>query len=214
LNRRPIAFALVVVVLLIGIAMFSAPASSTGFTIKDAVDASMKDAQKFASDNYPGSETYLEVASSSNLTGKWEITMYLTIQPHSRCPAMQKLYYELFPLTLRNETVVAANDCHIRPVSFAPDAIADSYAASPGARQAHSSGYLACAFRLPIVDTAKAVSYCPSADLAAIQDFSSKNSLGSGNWVVQWYKDASDSFLVGLDSSGAAVAQDSYACIQ
>jgi hypothetical protein len=117
----------------------------------------------------------------------------------------------MFPVTLRNETVVAANDCHARPISVAPDAIADSYAASAAARQAESVGYLACAFRLPVADAAAAQKYCPTMDFAAVSDFASENSLPAGAWVVQWCKGGSDSYLVGLDSTGVVLAEGNYA---
>ena len=210
MNRRPIIFAVLVIIVLVAIAMLTAPSQSHEFTQNDAVDASLKDAQKFASDNYPGTETYIEVASASNATGKWNVEMFLSIAPHSKCPAMQKLYYELFPVTLRNETVVAANYCNARPISVAPDAIADAYAASPAARQAETGGYLACAFRLPIAGAA-AAKYCPAVDPTAIADFVSKNSLKDGNWVVQLYRKSSDSYLIALDSAGKVLAEANYA---
>jgi hypothetical protein len=210
-NRRPVAFAILVVVVLVAIAILTAPYQNTAFTAKDAVDATLKDAQQFAKDSYPNAETYIGVASATNASGKWNVEMFLSIAPHSRCPAMQKLYYELFPVTLRNETVVAANDCHSRPVSVAPDAIADSYANSKGARQAESMGYAACAFQLPLLDVAAATKYCPAVDSASIADFASKNALKEGSWVVQWYKKASDNYLVALDSAGIVLAEGSYA---
>jgi hypothetical protein len=210
-NRRPVTFAILVVIVLVAIAMLTAPSQNFSFTQKDAVDASLKDAQQFASDSYPGTETYIEVASASNSTGKWKVEMFLSIAPHSKCPAMQKLYYELFPVTLRNETVVAANYCNARPISVAPDAIADSYAGSPAVRQAGTMGYLACAFMLPITDGQAAARYCPAIDAAAISDFASKNALKNGNWVVQWYKKSANNYLVGLDSAGAVLAEGDYA---
>ncbi len=211
MNRRPVTFAILVVIALVAIAMLTAPVQNNAFTQKDAVDASLKDAQKFASDSYPSTETYIEVASASNATGKWRVEMFLSIEPHSKCPAMQKLYYELFPVTLRNETIVAAGYCNARPISVAPDAIADSYAGSPAVRQAETTGYLACAFMLPISDGQAAAKYCPAVDAAAISDFASKSSLKAGNWVVQWYRQSSDNYLVGLDSAGAVLAEANYA---
>ena len=210
MKRRPVTFAIIVVIALVAIAMLTAPSQNTEFTSKDAVDASLKDAQQFAAQNYPGKDIYLEVASVSNSTGKWRVEMFLSIEPHSKCPAMQKLYYELFPVTLRNETMVVANYCNARPISVAPDAIADAYAGSPAARQAGTAGYLACAFRLPVSDVSAAIKYCPAADFTAIADFGSKNSLKDGNWVVQLYKQSSDSYLVALDSAGKVVAEGNY----
>lgn len=210
MNRRPVTFAILVVIVLVAIAMLTAPSQSTAFTSRDAVDASLKDASQFAADNYPAQDTYIEVASASNASGKWKVEMFLSIAPHSKCPAMQKLYYELFPVTLRNETVVATNYCNARPVSVAPDAIADAYAGSPAARQAETTGYLACAFRLPIFDDAAAAKYCPAIDTAAIADFASKNSLKEGDWAVQWYKASSDNYLVALDSAGTVLAESNY----
>jgi len=209
-KRRPVTFAILVIIALVAIAMLTAPSQNAGFSAKDAVDASLKDAQQFAAQSYPGTETYIEVASASNASGKWKVEMFLSIAPHSRCPAMQKLYYELFPVTLRNETVVSANYCNARPISVAPDAIADSYAGSPAVRQAVTGGYLACAFRLPVSDAQAASSYCPAVDAAAIADFASKNSLPSGTWVAQWYRQSSDSYLVALDSSGKVLAESNY----
>jgi len=209
-KRRPAIFAILVVIVLVAIAMLTAPSQNTGFTAKDAVDASLKDAQQFAAQNYPNADTYLEVASVSNATGKWKIEMFLSIAPHSKCPGMQKLYYELFPVTLRNETMVALNYCNARPISTAPDAIVDAYAGSPAARQAETTGYLACAFMLPVSDVAAAAKYCPAVDVAAIADFGAKNSLAAGNWVVQLYKQSSDSYLVALDSAGKVVAEGNY----
>lgn len=200
-----------VVIVLVAIAMLTAPSQNHEFTAKDAVDASLKDAQQFAADNYPGTETYIEVASASNASGKWKVEMFLSIAPHSRCPAMQKLYYELFPVMPRNETVVAANYCNSRPVNVAPDAIADSYAGSPAVRQAETGGYLACAFRLPVSDAQEAARYCQAVDTAAIADFASKNALSNGAWVVQWYKQSSDNYLVALDSAGNVLAEGNYA---
>ncbi len=211
MDRRSVTFAILVVVVLIAVAMLTTPPRNTAFTSKDAVDASLKDAQQFAAVGYPGAETYIEVTSASNASGKWKVEMRLSIAPHSRCPAMQKLYYEMFPVTLRNETVVAANDCHARPISVAPDAIVDSYADSAGARQAQSIGYAACAFQIPLSDVAAATNYCPAVDNASIADFASSNALKDGSWVVQWYRKASDSYLVALDSSGSLLAEGNYA---
>ena len=210
MKRRPAIFAILVVIVLVAIAMLTAPSQNTGFTAKDAVDASLKDAQQFAAQNYPNTDTYLEVAFVSNATGKWKIEMFLSIEPHSKCPAMQKLYYELFPVTLRNETIVPMGYCNARPISVAPDAIVDAYSGSPAVRQAVTDGYLACAFRLPVSDVAAATKYCPDADIAAITDFGSKNSLSAGNWVVQWYRKSSDNYLVALDSAGKVLAEGNY----
>lgn len=190
--------------------MLTASSQNAAFTAKDAVDASLKDAQQFATDNYPNTETYIEVASASNSSGKWKVEMFLSVAPHSRCPAMQKLYYELFPVTLRNETIVAAKYCNARPISVAPDAIADSYANSAAARQAESVGYSACAFMLPLSDIATAAKYCPSIDSTAIADIASKNALKDGSWVVQWYKPASNNYLVAMDSAGTVLSEANY----
>ena len=207
MKSRPIVFAAIVIAVLIIIAILIAPPARPGFTSSDAINASLKDADQFAVQNYGDVQRQLSVFSVANSSGNWNVVIYLTVDPHSRCPDMQRLSYTLFPITRRNETIVTSADCHARTINFAPEAILDSYANSRAVQQLDFNGYAACAFSLPISDAAAQKIYCGAFDENSIMDFSSKNALAAGAWVVQWYSQGQPSHLVALDSSGRILAE-------
>ncbi|MFA5246306.1 MAG: hypothetical protein WC408_00260 [Candidatus Micrarchaeia archaeon] len=206
MNRRPIVFAAIVIVALVVLTVITAPSSDRGFSEKDAIDASLQAAISFASDNYKGLESQLEIISASNKSGKWSITMMLTVLPHSRCPEMQRLTYELYPITLRNDTIVSSKDCHARPVTNAAEAIIASYAGSSTVRQLESGGYQACGFTVPIANVSQKKNYCDALDENSTLEFTQKNRLPEGTWVVQWYFSGKSSYFVAVDSGGIVIA--------
>ena len=205
MNNRTLALAAVIIVLLAFAASMLPRAANSVFSAKDASDAALKDTGQFVLDNYGRVEKYAQVVSLQNDSGKWKVTVELTINPHAPCPTMQRLSYEMHPIIRRNESMVSSSDCHGRPITNAPEAIIDSYAASEKVRQLAFEGARACAFRVPLA--AADPEYCAFANETGLRAFSSKNALSEGDWLVQWTGKPKEDYFIALEQTGKIIAQ-------
>lgn len=177
------------------------------FTRDDAISTARNDATGFLTASYGQAEQNIDVLSANFADGKWKVVMDVTINPHSYCPEVTRLSYEMFPIAFRNETIVSSRECYSRPITRKAEAIIDSYANSPKVRQLASSGYLACGFEYPITNAASESAYCYFIDAKAIASFATSKAIPAGDWIVQWTVPGKASYFVALDNSGTIVAQ-------
>ncbi len=163
----------------------------------------LDNAKEYLAKNYAGVETTVAPVEARIVQGgKFTIVIEIVSKPHTSCPQVESLEYELMPITLvRQEKPI--KDCEEHPIGRREQALINS-AKLEGISQTATRGY-GCAFAFPFKES-EAKDYCPQADLASLASFASENGLQAGSWIVMWKRD-SQTALVALGQSGAEVAR-------
>ena len=206
MKRRILALILLIAAVLFLVTVTS-PKSAEDFTARDASDTAVKDANAALNSQYGLKERIVSVLSTSYDGEKWHVALEAVIGPHSPCPEVQRITYEMFPIVSRNETLVRSSECYSRPITRRAEAQMDSYANSAKVRDKAAQGYLACSFSYPLTNLTAEREYCYFLDEAGLASFASKRGILPGAWVVQWSVPGRESFFVALDGDGRVITE-------
>ncbi len=180
--------------------------SSVPISKDDAANFALADASVYLQKNYLGKDTLMRVVDQSELGGgKFAVGIEIVANPHSACPTVERLDYELMPVAFSRPPQMLVKDCETHPVLRREQAIINS-AKFDGISQLVAADGRACAFPVPLLETQSERDYCPFADFAALKQFELNAALPTGSWLLQW-EAGSDRVLLALDPSGKEVAR-------
>ncbi|MFA6049395.1 MAG: hypothetical protein WC792_05630 [Candidatus Micrarchaeia archaeon] len=204
MRRHSLFLVVALVALLAGLAFLQQ--AQGGLSAKGAESFALQDAALYLQKNYAGKETQMRAVETRPLDGgRFAVGIEIAANPHSPCPTVERLDYELMPVAQPRPPQMLVKDCETHPILRREQAIINS-AKFEGISQLVAADGRACAFAVPLLETAAEKEYCPFAGFAALKQFELNAALPTGSWLLQW-EAGSEKVLLALDPAGREVAR-------